>query len=279
MDVFRQWAIDLINQIVDSINSFQHIILNILGFDISDAGLVMTGIQSAALSLAGLFLAMEMISLISEFRFERIEDAIRLWIKVLFAKIIIENSSGIIGGIYDLFRNLGIDSIADGFSAVKATVYAFADTDGLISSYKGMLGEGYILAWLVLLLVNVIVVVMLILITIEIFGITFEIGIHQAIGPIAISTLCNSTARSAGISFIKSYSAVCLQTTVIGVIFKVYATFADSLQIGKDVIDSTVRNGGPFGLLFAFFSPILGLTVLCVTVKKSSDLTKRMFGA
>ena len=79
MDVFRQWAIDLINQIVDSINSFQHIILNILGFDISDAGLVMTGIQSAALSLAGLFLAMEMISLISEFRFERIEDAIRFW--------------------------------------------------------------------------------------------------------------------------------------------------------------------------------------------------------
>lgn len=57
MDVFRQWTIDLINQIVNSINSFQHIILSILGFDISDAGLVMTGIQSAALSLAGLFLA------------------------------------------------------------------------------------------------------------------------------------------------------------------------------------------------------------------------------
>lgn len=279
MDIFKSWVIELISQIAQTISSFEAIILNIIGLKISDAGLVMTGVESAALALAGLFLAMEMISLISEFRFERIEDAIRLWIKVLFAKIIIENSSVIIGGIYDMFRNLGTNSISEGFSAVKSTIYGFADSNGLIDSYKGMLGEGYILAWIVLLLVNVIVTIMLILITIEVFGITFEIGIHQVIGPIAISTLCNSTARSTGISFIKSYAAVCLQTTVIGVIFKVYATFADKLQIGNDIIDNTIATGGPFGLLFAYFSPLLGLTVLCVTVKKSSDITKRMFGA
>lgn len=279
MDIFKSWVIELISQIAQTISSFEAIILNIIGLKISDAGLVMTGVESAALALAGLFLAMEMISLISEFRFERIEDAIRLWIKVLFAKIIIENSSVIIGGIYDMFRNLGTNSISEGFSAVKSTIYGFTDSNGLIDSYKGMLGEGYILAWIVLLLVNVIVTIMLILITIEVFGITFEIGIHQVIGPIAISTLCNSTARSTGISFIKSYAAVCLQTTVIGVIFKVYATFADKLQIGNDIIDNTIATGGPFGLLFAYFSPLLGLTVLCVTVKKSSDITKRMFGA
>lgn len=279
MEIFKSWVIDLISQITQTISSFETIILNIIDLKISDAGLVMTGVESAALALAGLFLAMEMISLISEFRFERIEDAIRLWIKVLFAKIIIENSSAIIGGIYDMFRNLGTNSISDGFSAVKSAIYGFTDSNGLIDSYKGMLGEGYILAWIVLLLVNIIVTIMLILITIEVFGITFEIGIHQVIGPIAISTLCNSTARSTGISFIKSYAAVCLQTTVIGVIFKVYATFATKLQIGKDIINNTIATGGPFGLLFAYFSPLLGLTVLCVTVKKSSDITKRMFGA
>lgn len=278
MDIFKVFASELIKQIGKTIDNFQAIILNIIGINVADAGITMTAIKSAALSLAGLFLAMEMISLISEFRFERIEDAIRLWIKVLFAKITIENSSVIIGGIYDLFRNLGTNSIAEGFTAVKNTIYSFSDPDGLLDKYKGMLGEGYILAWIVLLIVNIIVTIMLIMIAIEIFGISFEIAIHQAVGPIAISTLCNSTARSAGISFIKSYSAVCLQTTVIGVIFKVYSTFADKLQIGNDIIDSTVATGGPFGLIFAYFSPIFALTVLCVTVRKSSDLTKRMFG-
>lgn len=279
MDFAKQWVIDLLDQIVKTIDYFEEIITSIMGINIADAGIITTGIESAALALAGLFLAMEMISLISDFRFERIEDAIRLWIKVLFAKIIIENSSSIIGGIYDLFRNLGSNSISEGFNAVKGSVYSLADPDGLIESYKGLLGIGYVLSWIVLLIVNIIVVVMLIMITIEIFGITFEIGIHQAIGPIAISTLCNSTARSTGIAFIKSYAAVCLQTTVIGVIFKVYAAFSSHLKSNSQFITDTVSSGGPFGLLISMLSPMMALAVLCVTVKKSSDLTKRMFGA
>lgn len=279
MDFAKQWVIDLLDQIVKTIDYFEGIITSIMGINIADAGIITTGIESAALALAGLFLAMEMISLISDFRFERIEDAIRLWIKVLFAKIIIENSSSIIGGIYDLFRNLGSNSISEGFNAVKDSVYSLADPDGLIESYKGLLGIGYVLSWIVLLIVNIIVVVMLIMITIEIFGIIFEIGIHQAIGPIAISTLCNSTARSTGIAFIKSYAAVCLQTTVIGVIFKVYAAFSSHLKSNSQFITDTVSSGGPFGLLISMLSPMMALAVLCVTVKKSSDLTKRMFGA
>ena len=102
MEIFKDNALAYADLISSIINSFKAIILNILGINIYDANIVTTGIESAALSLAGLFLAMEMISMISEFRFERIEDAIRLWIKLLFAKIIIENSSNIIGSIYDL---------------------------------------------------------------------------------------------------------------------------------------------------------------------------------
>lgn len=115
MEIFKDNALAYADLIISIINSFKAIILNILGINIYDANIVTTGIESAALSLAGLFLAMEMISMISEFRFERIEDAIRLWIKLLFAKIIIENSSNIIGSIYDLFKGLGVVSIDDGF--------------------------------------------------------------------------------------------------------------------------------------------------------------------
>ena len=78
MDIFKVFASELIKQIGKTIDNFQAIILNIIGINVADAGITMTAIKSAALSLAGLFLAMEMISLISEFRFERIEDAIRL---------------------------------------------------------------------------------------------------------------------------------------------------------------------------------------------------------
>ena len=78
MEIFKDNALAYADLIISIINSFKAIILNILGINIYDANIVTTGIESAALSLAGLFLAMEMISMISEFRFERIEDAIRL---------------------------------------------------------------------------------------------------------------------------------------------------------------------------------------------------------
>ena len=276
MEIFKNNALAYADLISSIISSFKAIILNILEIDIYDAKIVTTGIESAALALAGLFLAMEMISLISEFRFERIEDAIRLWIKVLFAKIIIENSSVIIGGVYDLFRDLGMISIDEGFTKISANIGVI--TEETIDANKGMLGEGYIFACIVLLLVTLVVAIMLILLTIEIMGIVFEIGIHQAIGPIAISTLCNSTARSTGVSFIKSYAAVCLQTTVIGAIFTVYVQFADKFIVGGDLADK-ISNAGAFGIMFNFLTPALSLAVLCVTVKKSSDITKRMFGA
>ena len=99
----------------------------------------------------------------------------------------------------------------------------------------------------------------------------------MAVGPIALSTLCNSTFRSTGLSYIKSLSAVCLQTTVIGAICKVYTKYATYFNLNLD--GSLATGGGGFGFVFGCFAPLLSLLVLCVTIKKSSDITKRMFGA
>lgn len=177
MEIFKDNALAYADLISSIINSFKAIILNILSINIYDANIVTTGIESAALSLAGLFLAMEMISMISEFRFERIEDAIRLWIKLLFAKIIIENSSNIIGSIYDLFKGLGVVSIDDGFSKISGSIGNI--TEAAIAPNKGLLGEGYIFSCIVLLIVTLVVSALLIMLTVEIMGIVFEIGIDR----------------------------------------------------------------------------------------------------
>ncbi len=252
------------------IGIFSNIYQNILEIDISDAGIVMTGVNSAGVALTSLFLCMEFFTQMTSKWFERIEDAIQLGIKLVVAKIIIENSSSIIGGIYSYFKNLGSISMSEGLNAVSQNLNAVS---GLDSMEGGFMGIAYLGMAIVLALILVIVFIILVLLAVEIIGIVFEIGIHQAVGPIALSTLCNSTFRSTGLSFIKSYSAVCLQTTVIGAIFKVYAAFYDKLDLGDFTAD------GFISWLFGFFTPILGLIVICVTVKKSSDITKRMFGA
>lgn len=285
MDSFKDNALAYAELIKLIFQGFKAMILNLINIDITSLGVVSSGVQAAGVSLAGLFFAMEMISQIASKFIERIEDAIQLCIKLIVAKIIIENSTSITGGIYSMFRNLGSIAIDEGFSAITSTISSTITEERLTAS-KGMLGEGYIFSCFILLIVSIVITVMLIMLTVEIMGIAFEIGIHQAVSPIALSTLCNSTARSAGISFIKSYSAVCLQTTIIGTIFSVYTSFSDKILIDPNMKDGAnitlaerISSAGAFGMIYSYLSPLIGLMILCITVRKSSDLTKRMFGA
>ncbi|MCM1327949.1 MAG: hypothetical protein NC253_00775 [Ruminococcus sp.] len=272
-DLCKPFAEKLLGVISSMIGIFSNIYENILGIDVANAGIAMDSINAAAVALTSLFLCMEFFSQMTSKWFERIEDAIQLGIKLVVAKIIIENSSSIIGGIYSYFKKLGIVNISEGLNAISTNLSSISGVDGLSTINGGFMGIAYLFVCLALVLVLVVVFVILVMLAVEIMGIVFEIAIHQAVGPIALSTLCNSTFRSTGLSFIKSYSAVCLQTTVIGAIFKVYAAFFAGLDLSGFAVD------GFLSLLFGYATPILGLIVICVTVKKSSDITKRLFGA
>lgn len=267
-EFFKGGANEVLSWISATILSFQTLIENILtNLSLSESDVVTSAVTSAGVSLTTLFLLMEFFSQMTSKWFERFEDAIQLGIKMIVAKIIIENSSAIIGGISGYFKELGTASINSGFTSIIGNLSGM-----VIPNDGGPLGLGYILLTLLLYIIWAIVAIMLIMMTIEILGIVFEMGIHMAVGPIALSTLCNSTFRSTGLSFIKSYSAVCLQTTVIGAICKVYAKYATLLKIG-------IPASGFLATTVSFCAPMLGLAVLCVTIKKSSDITKRMFGA
>lgn len=259
---------------------FESIIKAILKFDLPDQSVA--AVEAVAVSLSSLFIAMEMISYFSTMRMEgRIEDALQLIIKLVLAKILLENTDAIMSGIYGEFNRLGFSAIETGLNAVREIMPG--SIESIVDANKGMIGEGWILMSVALLIVSIVVTVMMISITMQIVGIIFEIAIHQAVGPIALSTLCNSTMRSTGLSFIKSYAAVCLQTTVIGVIFNVFGTLSGAdflkMDIKTSILWGSIQSTGSFGVIFMYLFPMLMLIILGVTVKKSGDITKRMFGA
>lgn len=260
------------------IDLFNGIINSLFNIPLSESEIVNDAVTSTGVSLTTLFLLMEFFSQISSKWFERMEDAIQLGIKMIVAKIIIENSSSIVGGICSLFRNLGSASIDSGLTTVKSTL-----PDMGLPADGGAFGLGYAAVTLAMYAIIIIAVIMFVMVSIEVAGIVFEIGIHMAVGPIALSTLCNSTFRSTGLSYIKSLSAVCLQTTVIGAIFTVYSKVAAflNMDLGGAILNNTPdvdNTNGLAGLVFGYFAPLIGLAILCITVKKSSDITKRMFG-
>jgi len=230
-------------------------------------------IRAVGVSLTTMFFAMEIFSQMAEFRVERIEDAIRIGMKFVVAKVIIENSSGIVIGIKNMLMTATGDTFGTAFSGINSAVSEMS-----ISANKGgFLGSGYFLLSVFLMLAFIVFFATYISILINIVGIFFEIGIHQAIAPVALSTLCNNTARSAGISFIKSYSAVCLQLTVIGVILNVFATISPKFTGLK--ISSSAGEANIFEEILKLLIPIILLVVLSKAIKTAGDTTKRMLGA
>lgn len=272
-EILRDGMMEVVNWISNLVIAFSEIIDKIFNIPLAENEVVNSAVTSAGVSLTTLFLCMEMFSQMTSKWFERMEDAIQLGIKLVVAKIIIENSSSIVGGISGYFKKLGTASLQDGFNSLASNIAATTtpDIDG------GVFGLNYLLPTVLLYFVLAAVFIMMVMLTVEVAGIVFEIGIHMAVGPIALSTLCNSTFRSTGLSYIKSLSAVCLQTTVIGAICKVYTKLGTwfNRNMGGALLDAA----GVLGLIVGYFGPLLGLAILCVTIKKSSDITKRMFGA
>ena len=241
-----------------------------------------SAIVSVGVALTSLFFCLEMFSQISQFRVERIEDAIRIGMKFIVAKVIIENTDGVSQGIYEIFRI----STSGGIKEVCVKIAdCISMTDNLQSGQGGLLGIGYLLLFLTSGLMTIYIAVSVIKIIISLMGVFFEIGIHQALAPIALSTLCNDLARPTGIAFIKSYASACLQLTVITAICSVGAQILDVFLKIDFVEIFGAKNPtieaqlGIFTFVFNFISPLICVIALSKAIKISSDLTKRMFGA
>lgn len=261
------------------IEQFKILYTSLWNFDLSRLEIVNTAITSAAVSLTTLFFTMEAFSQMAQFRFERIEDAIRLGLKFVVAKVIIENTSNIIGGIYQfLGKSLGSANMVMAMNKLQTTIEGYFDMSRYLSdAVNTPLGVGTVFLYLFLILYVLVTFIMFTLVTVQIVGVIFEILAHQAVGPIAISTLCNDTARSTGISFIKSYAAACLQFTVIGAMFNAFAGLLETMSnwsLGENIV-----NAGMFAGFFTALMPLICMIVLCVSIGKAGEMTKRMFGA
>lgn len=235
-----------------------------------------SAVTSVGVSLTALFFCLEMFSQVAQFRMERIEDAIRLAMRFIVAKIIIENTNGISNGIYSIFRIASSGSIIDACDSITNSIGTvafdrYAATDNF--------GISIIICFLGVIILSSVFVFTFFKIALTIVGIAFEIGVHQAVAPIALSTLCNDLARPTGIAFIKSYAAACLQIVVIASMFKVFGGIFQKLSLAGINLTNGAVALGLFAPLIRFISPLVCLIALSKAIKIASDLTKRMFGA
>lgn len=260
-------------------DGFAAVLQTIAGFDVvSQAGDAISIFEGAGTALLTLFFCMEAFTYCASIDFNGgIEGAIRVAMKLVVSALIVQNVDNVVGIISGLFKS-EVD-YASAFSGIGA---AFGDammqgtpTDGTTALEGGLLDINYIVLTLLYVIIILLMFVMFSLIVVTVLGIVFETAILTAISPVALATLVNTQARSAGISFIKNFAAVSMQWGVLAICFKAYTLISANLVLN---FDAGLSGSGLLMHIFKYATPVLSVVMLAITVAKSSEITKRALG-
>ena len=82
--------------------------------------------------------------------------------------------------------------------------------------------------WAITLIGSLFITIMSFIIILTVYGRFFKLYIYTAISPIPLSTFAGEPTQSIGISFLKSYAAVCLEGAIIVLACIIFSAFAAS---------------------------------------------------
>lgn len=266
---------DATNLIKTEADGFSQVLDTLVNFDVvSECGTAIDVFTAAGTALMALFFCMEAFSYCAAIDFNGgIEGALRIAMKLIVSEIIIQNTGNIVGAISEIFRSVSLTSYTEAFSGISSSFEAAATANGGVDG--GLLDLNYICLAFLLVIVAAILFILFSMIVITMLGVVFETGILVAISPVALSTLVNSQARSAGIAFIKNFAAVSMQWGVLSVCFLAYTKISTGLTLS--FIDNC-SSGGLLIHIMQFGTPLLSVVMLAVTVSKASEITKRALG-
>lgn len=254
-------------------DGFAAVLQTIAGFDVvSQAGDAISIFEGAGTALLTLFFCMEAFTYCSSIDFNGgIEGAIRVAMKLVVSALIVQNVDNVVGIISGLFK-----SEVDFSSAFGDIGTAFGNAMNQGTPLEGGLMDiNYIVLTLLYVIIIILMFVMFSLIVVTVLGVVFETAILTAISPVALATLVNTQARSAGISFIKNFAAVSMQWGVLAICFKAYTLISSNLTLD---FSAGLSGSGLLMYIFKYATPVLSVVMLAITVAKSSEITKRALG-
>ena len=197
------------------------------------------------------------------------EHALKLFIRFALAKGVVTYGLQLMLAIFDI---------------VQGTITKIMTTSGLGSITKTTLPKSIITSvekcgffesiplWAVTLIGGLIITVLSFIMIMTVYGRYFKLYLYTALSPIPHSTFAGEPTQSVGKSFLKSYSAVCLEGTIIVLSCVIFSLFASSPPVVDTKVSAVTQVWKYIGEL------IFNMLVLVGTVKMSDRVVREMMG-
>ena len=204
-------------------------------------------------SLLTLFFLIGLINKSMSFRIIRIEDIIRLLIRLLIAKAVMVRSFDLMNMIYNIAMN-AIFSVDVSVGSIK-----IVDTTALAEQISKMNLIEKILFQSQFTPISIVSFILNIMVFVICYGRILEICVHTALSPIPISMLSSEDYSSSTKRFFQHYIAICLQGLIIVLVGMLFGGLAETLLVN-------VGENADFGI-----GTSIALSIMLILVLSKSE--------
>ena len=228
------------------------------------------GIQAIALALLVLFFVVGVMKTCSSFvEVKRPEHALKLFIRFAIAKGLVTYGLELLMALFKIVQGL-IETIMNSAGFGGATTTALPDE--LITAVESCNFFESIPLWAVTIIGGLFIMVLSFVMILTVYGRFFKLYLYTAIAPIPLATFAGEPSQQVGKSFIKSYSAVCLEGAIIMLVCVIFSLFASS----PPMVDT---NAAPVTMVWKYIGELIfNMLVLVGTVKASDRVVREMMG-
>ena len=229
-----------------------------------------SAMQGIGLALLVLFFLVGVVKTCSSFdEVKKPEKAFKLFIRFALAKIVVVYGMDLMlsifkisqGIISTIMKTAGINSAAK--STLPKAIAKAVESCGFFESIP---------LWAVTLIGGLVIIVLSFIMIMTVYGRFFKLYLYTAIAPIPLSTFPGEPTQNVGRSFLKSYSAVCLEGAIIVLSCIIFSLFASTPPVVDAKAAAVTQVWKYIGEL------IFNMLVLVGTIKISDRVVREMMG-
>ena len=227
-------------------------------------------LQAIGYSLLVLFFVVGVMKTCGSFaEMKRPEIAVKMFIRFILAKAAIDYGLELMMALIEIVQGI-VSKImaASGLSAVSQTVLP----DSIVTAIEDCGFWESVPLWAVTLIGSLFITVLSFVMIMTVYGRFFKIYLYTAIAPVPLSSFAGEPSASVGKSFIKSYTAVCLEGAIIILGCIIFSLFADSPPVVDEAAAAVNQVWSYVGEL------IFNMIVLVGTVKMADRVVKEIMG-
>lgn len=227
-------------------------------------------LQAIGYGLLVLFFVMGVMKTCGSFaELKRPEQALKVFVRFAVAKGVITYGLELMNALLSIIQGV-VSSImrSGGFCAPQETVLP----QEIITAVEEAGFFESIPLWAVTLIGGLFIWVLSFMMILTVYGRFFKLFMYTAIAPIPLAAFAGEPSQSIGISFLKSYAAVCLEGAIIVLSCIIFSVFAGSPP-------SIDPNAATATMVWNYIAELIfNMLVLVGTVKMADRVVREMMG-